>query len=105
MYEKVWISMNVTLRDFLLLGKLGNLQETLTPAEVQTLLGLPTDISVNKRIWKYGALQIAFYQYQLTFLGFYFRDPNEQVCRLNVIGYFPTHHTTFREFQAYLDRV
>src|SRR5262249_17874676 len=100
-----------TLEEFLTTGLLGSIALGATKNGVRRALGEPEDVSLQKNpaVWKYGALQLAFYksksdlQPSLELIGIYFHTPEEQLPeRLALAGWVPTGETTVSEFLNWL---
>jgi len=103
----------VSFVDFLRTGHLGSLSCEMSQAQVRDLLGEPDAVSSQKhpRIWKYGSLELSFYQPPdgaspfLVSISLYFHTPGSRPPdSVELIGWSPSHETTFEEFRAFLDR-
>ena len=102
----------VSFVDFLRTGHLGSLSCGVSQAQVRDLLGEPDAVSSQKhpRIWKYGSLELSFYQLpdgaspSLVSISLYFHTPGSRPPdSVELIGWSPSHETTFEEFRAFLD--
>jgi hypothetical protein len=99
------------LRDFLKCGTLGSVAIGLSPAEVQRILGEPSEVggTPKQRIWKYGSIQLGFHRDKatrseaLSFLGLYFRDGKLTLPEaISLEGWLPSRQTTKEDFIRYL---
>jgi hypothetical protein len=100
-----------SLDEFLKTGRLGPLDLGTTKETVRRILGEPDDISVKKNpeIWKYGALQLVFYQSPhadepgLSAINLYFHDPASSIPdRLGLTGWQPTSEAGIEAFRDYI---
>lgn len=98
--------MRISLKDFLLTGKLGMIALGITREEISRSLGEALDWTFDvpkarATLWKYGGLQIGFDNDKVTLMGMYFS--NEFIVpNVELEGYFPTGHTTSQEFMDFL---
>jgi len=84
----------------------------MSQAQARDLLGEPDAVSSQKhpRIWKYGSLELSFYQLPdaaspfLISISLYFHTPGSRPPdSVELIGWSPSDETTFEEFRAFLD--
>lgn len=100
-----------SIDEFLKTGRLGPLDLGITKEAVRRILGEPDDVSVKKNpeIWKYGALQLVFYQSPhadepgLSTINLFFHGPAMSIpVRLGLTGWQPTSETGIEAFRDYI---
>ncbi len=98
----------ISLREILKEARIGFIGFGTSRDEVRQALGDPEDWRYGQRmersdLWKYGNLQLWFESDELTFLGIYFRFPDDILHpNFSMTGFFPTHNTSRREIEDYL---
>ncbi len=97
--------------EFLKTGQLEKLHCGMSQAQVRDLLREPDAVSSQKhpRIWKYGSLELSFYQLPdgaspfLISISLYFHTPGSRPPDfVELIDWSPSHETTFEEFRDFL---
>src|SRR5215216_4138349 len=97
--------MTVLLREFLTSGRLGPLVLGLSDQDVRGILGEPEMVSRPHAVftaWIFGAIELAFADRELAFIGLYLGRRSEMPRILRIDGFQPTHRTTIEEFAQYV---